>query len=118
MRILGLFTSTPRPLKERLIEAESLIGGKLFRNELPTTWQRFWFHDGDWFHERHQADGQQIVIRYQLTETSAHKLINGQEVAFDHQGGELEALLEAIKRYHHAIKRDLYFQKDGSKLAA
>lgn len=120
MRVLELFTSTPRSLEERLIEEESRIGGELFAQDPSVTAQRYWLHQGEWFHERYydsaaEADSR-VVIRYQLTNDSAHKLVKGVEHSFD--DGEIQRLLQAIDSYYTRVQRELYTKKDDYGLAA
>lgn len=104
---MKIFQSSSRPLQERLIDAESKLGGTLFSN---TTSQpagrRFWYFEGEWFFEQYYENAGYQVIRYQIFENSIHKLFNGREYPFS--PGEEETLLQAIRRYHSLVMNQLY----------
>jgi hypothetical protein len=111
-RLVG---SAPLSLHDQLVEAESLIGGKLFANEPGIIQQRFWYHEGDWFYEAVDAKGA-MVARYQFSENLVHKLVDGREIAFAE--GEKTALIETINRYYTQIQVELYQNKADWDIAA
>lgn len=120
MRIMNLVTTTPRPLVERLVEEESIIGGRLFQQGPSVLRQRFWYHLGDWFFERVERGregDERVVIHNQIREDGVHKLIDGREFAFD--SDELERFLPAIEQYRDRIVEELYTDsRDSYDLAA
>ena len=116
-RIMSLFAPAPRPLDERLVDAESKIGGEIFFGEnAEAVSARFWYFEGDWFFERNYANDGYKVIRYQVFENSMHKLYDGVEYPFSE--GEQGTLLDAIHRYHDTVSRNLYGVSKDYALAA
>ena len=105
----------PLSLEDRLIEVESQIGGQLLTTTPGVTFQRFWYHKGDWFYEVHDKKGK-MVARYQFDDDFAYKLVDGKEVEF--APGEEARLVEMIGRYHAEVKRQLYSNKADYDLAA
>lgn len=110
VKVLELFTATPRPLQDRLIEEESVIGGQLFARDASVLWQRFWCHDGDWFFARlnrmpNQPDTQ-TVIHYQIKDNSIYKFVGGREYLAGED--ESEVLTSAIDTYYEKIQQKLY----------
>lgn len=104
---MSLFTSnTTQPtLHDKLVEAESIIGGKLFAKPAGVLEQRFWYHQGDWFYETRDAVGP-MVARYQLVNGQAHKLVEGKLVHF--ADGELDNLHQMIQLYRDRVYTQLY----------
>jgi hypothetical protein len=102
-RFLKSLVVTRRPLEERLIEAESKLGGMIFS---ASNTCRFWYFEGDWFFEQYTANVGFQVIRYQVLENSIHKLFNGIEYPF--YEGEKERLVQAIKKYYSTVSDKIY----------
>lgn len=98
---------TPRPLIERLIDAESKIGGNLLPQEQNAIRQRFFFYQGYWYLEFTDQQGS-MVASYQLDQDTAYKFHNGKNIPFDEDSGELDNLLKTIPLYEDAISRQLY----------
>ncbi len=114
-KIISFVMPNPEPLLVRLVEKESEIGGKLIEklstqdaNSLFSR-HRLWYHDANWYYENHDQHGP-AVVRYQVTDTSMHKLKNGLEYGFD--DGEQESLLILMQQYPEEIRRSLYFVDD------
>ncbi len=116
LRAIGAF-KPKRVTIDALIEAESRQGGSLFGPG-----HQLWLHKksdhpmdygkSDWYHRApaQSTTTQSVVLHYQVTETSIHKLYAGHERMFTE--GEAERLHEAIIQYEKAI-RPLY-PIDGS----
>jgi len=116
MKFLSLFVSSPRPLEERLIEAESKLGGMIFSPDgNSANGRRFWYFQGDWFFEQYYENIGYQVTRYQVLENNIHKLFNGREVPFAE--GEKQILIQAIKKYHAAVTEQIYGVSNNSALA-
>jgi len=116
MSFFSHLVSSPRPLEERLIEEESKLGGMIFSGVTSQTpGSRFWYFEGDWFFEQYYENVGYQVIRYQILENSMHKLFNGREVAFAE--GEKETLIQAIKRYHATVSKEIYGASNSTALA-
>ncbi len=105
----GLVFSPANNTLGDLIEKESNIGGKLFGKG-----NKFWldaksnstvFHNdvADWYHSRvNPANPKRpIVLRFQTTPNSIHKLYDGREYAPTIQ--DLEILTKAIEAYAEAV---------------
>lgn len=113
---MNLFTSnaTRQSLHDKLVEAESVIGGTLFKKAVGISQQRFWYHQGDWFYETHDAVGP-MVARYQFVNGQAHKLVEGKLVHF--ADGELDNLHRMIQLYHDCVYTQLYAPRNNLDLA-
>ncbi|MDB5179377.1 MAG: hypothetical protein JWN12_9 [Candidatus Saccharibacteria bacterium] len=114
---MALFTSntTQQSLHDRLVEIESVIGGNLFPKPAGVTKQRFWYHQGDWFYETHDAVGP-MVARYQFANGQAHKLVDGKPIAFAE--GEIDNLHKMIQRYRDEVYAQLYAPRNDTRVAA
>lgn len=104
----------PKTLDDRLVDAESEIGGQLFAKEPGIIKQRFWYHENDWFYEVVDAQGA-MVARYQFTDGWAYKLVDGRAIAFAE--GEEAALVATARSYFTAIQTKLYPNKADYDLA-
>lgn len=108
-KVMELFTSTPRPLVDRLIEQESVIGGEIFQRSSSVLRQRFWYHENDWFFEQSFLVPQgeaQVVLHYQINENSIDKYYGGRKYSVDDV--EAEKLFGAIEKYHQNVQHKLY----------
>lgn len=105
---------TPRPFIERLIDAESKIGGDLLPQSKDTIRQRFFYYQGYWYLEITDQQGA-MVASYQLTDDMVYKFYGGKPIAFDDTSHELDNLLTTIPLYENAVK-ELY--KSDFDLAA
>jgi hypothetical protein len=114
---MNLFTSgsAKQSLHDRLVEAESIIGGGLFKKPDGVLEQRFWYHEGDWFYESHDVNGP-VVARYQFINGQVIKLVEGRLVHFAE--GEVTNLHKMIELYHDKVYEQLYAPKNDLSLAA
>lgn len=96
----------PRPLAERLLDAESKIGGNLIPKAQNVLRQRFFFYNGYWYLEIIDSEGA-MVASYQLIDGLAFKFVAGKQIDFE-PNGELENLLSLIPIYEKAVKEQLY----------
>jgi len=116
--VTNLFSTNaiPRTLHDKLVEAESTIGGspRVLPSAPGVVNQRFWYQQGDWFYEVHDSVGP-MVARYQFIDGSIAKLVDGKLVQLAE--GEAETIYKIIPQYHDAIS-ELYISKDDLGLAA
>ena len=111
--VMNVFSKikAPMSLDDKLVEAESKIGGELLPTNPDVIRQRFWFHGGDWFYEVHDSKGP-MVARYQFDDDFSYKLVDGKEVEFAE--GEEARLIELVGLYYEQIKLQLYPDKSKS----
>lgn len=119
VRSLGQLISirSPRPLEERLVNAESELGGNLLADHPTITNKRFWYYGGYWYLELKDQNGP-MVASYQFTTDTAYKLAGGKEVPFDHETNELERVLALIPTYRDHVHMHLYAKRSDYDLAA
>jgi hypothetical protein len=112
---LFVSSSAPRTVHDKLVEAESIIGGSQLGTHPEIISQRFWYHQGDWFYESHDATGP-MVARYQFIDGQAHKLVDGKPYYF--ADGEIQNLYRTIELYHDQVFLQLYASKNDYDLTA
>jgi len=110
-----LNNNAPRTLHDKLVEAESRIGGSKVGSQPGIISQRFWYHQGDWYYESDDANGS-VVARYQFVDGQAHKLIDGKPQYFAE--GEIQNLHQTIELYHQEVYMQLYASQNDFDLAA
>lgn len=102
------------PTLAKLIDNESIVGGRLFGRISKGVTRRFFMDDGNsWFYSETAVDPttrQQLysyTIRYEILPQGVLKSVDGRGHVFI-TGVELERLKQAIKLYKHQIKQDVY----------
>jgi len=111
--------TVPRSLKDNLIEVESVIGGNILEKQQGIISQRFWFHDGDWFYEVHDAIGP-MVARYRFEDDELIKIDGARNIPLVKTAEIDEAanIEHMVQLYHREITVQLYSRKDDYDLAA
>lgn len=101
----------------KLIDEESLVGGKLFGRLGSGVSRRFFMDDGDsWFYSETAIDPstkQQLysfTIRYQVLPQGILKSVDGRGHVFI-KGIELERLLKSMELYKQRIEKEVYEPK-------
>lgn len=107
---------------ERLVDAEGVAGGQLFKANPaePVTSERFWYHGeyrgrGDWYYERVDTRKVRTVLNFQTTSTTIEKLANGVPVPF--APGEFEQFTQLPALYEQKIRREVYGKQDDRTAA-
>lgn len=116
-RAVNLVVPFQTPTLSKLIDEESLVGGKLFGSISTGVTRRFFMDDGNsWFYSETAIDPatkQQLysyTIRYEVLPQGILKSVDGRGHVFI-KGIELERLLTAMELYEKRIDQDVYQPK-------
>lgn len=110
---------TPKTTLASLIDAESVIGGKLFGETRRGVERRFFKDEHhSWYYHESATDvsGQKLytfTIRYEILPEGVLKSVDGKHHVFI-TGIELDHLRQAIKLYTTHIQAELYEQKPST----
>lgn len=92
-------------LERGLVDCESELGGALFPLLPGDYYQRFWYHQGDWYLEQTDQYGPKVG-RYHIEPSDITKLVNGSFAEIRRQ--EKEHLVASIPLYLNTIETELY----------
>jgi hypothetical protein len=123
-KAVGLVAPVSAPTLASMIDAESIIGGKLFGDMGRGVERRFFLDEGNsWFFSESATDpttGRKLysfTIRYEILPQGVLKSVDGKGHVFI-TGIELEHLKHAVKLYEQNVERELYAAKRSQSESA